>query len=326
MTSFPNRIQFEPAIVQMRSPDIDAVNDMLRASHWQPKLMQLEPGLLDAQYLIANLGGIQFARITVNLAMLHRSGSPPHTISFGLPFDAQPDYAWCGYPLSPQQIIVHHANQEVNLSGHSPKDFVVMTLNVDDFLSSGMPEDQPLFERLFSENTHLLSVNQKTFLRLGHYLKELFTLVQNYPKKATHPVMQTIIRNDFLPLLLECLGTSQSVPESGRSQRYQLVKQAEAYMLTHLDQPLTLQDLCTAVGAKGRTLQTAFLEVCGISPMAYLKAQRLHGVRLQLQSANPQMITVMSIATRWGFWHMGYFSRDYKQMFGESPSQTLKRV
>jgi AraC-like DNA-binding protein len=29
-------------------------------------------------------------------------------------------------------------------------------------------------------------------------------------------------------------------------------------------------------------------------------------------------------AARWGFWHLGQFSRDYKGQFGELPSQTLK--
>jgi AraC family ethanolamine operon transcriptional activator len=137
--------------------------------------------------------------------------------------------------------------------------------------------------------------------------------------------MQTIIRNDFLPLLLECLATSQTVPEAGFYHRYEMVKQAEAHMLTHLDQPLTLQDLCTAVGAKGRTLQSAFLAVYGTSPMGYLKIQRLHGARQRLQTAHPKTNTVVGIASAWGFWHMGHFARDYKQMFGEAPSQTLKR-
>jgi AraC family ethanolamine operon transcriptional activator len=138
--------------------------------------------------------------------------------------------------------------------------------------------------------------------------------------------VQTIIREDFVPMLLECLSTSQTVPESDFSHRYRLVKQAEAYMLTNLDRPLTLQDLCKALGSKSRTLQTTFLESFGISPMAYLKNQRLHGVRYQLKAANPQTVTVMGIATCWGFWHMGHFSHDYRHMFGEAPSETLHRV
>lgn len=326
MPSFPSRLAFAPSVTQLRSQDIDEVNHLLSQSQWQPQLVQLEPGQLVHEYLVAQLGGIQFAEVTANLPMLHRSGSPARTISFALPLSPDPAYTWCGFPLTESQIIVHRANREVNLLGRSDSNFAVVTLDVDDFLSCGMPEDHALFERVFAESTHVLGVNPTTFLRVKHYIQELFMMARTQSEKATHPVMQTIIRNDFLPLLLECLATSQSLPEASFSHRYTLVKQAEDYMLSHLHQPLTLQDLCTAVGVKSRTLQTAFLAVYGTSPMAYLKIQRLHGARRRLQTANPKTHTVVGIATAWGFWHMGYFSRDYKQMFGEAPSQTLKRA
>ena len=36
-------------------------------------------------------------------------------------------------------------------------------------------------------------------------------------------------------------------------------------------------------------------------------------------------VSVQDAAARWGFWHLGQFSRDYKRQFGELPSQTLKQ-
>lgn len=312
-------------IFDLRSHDVEEVNHLLRSSHWKPDLVQLEPGLLEYHYLVAHLNKIQFARVAINRAMLHRSESPQSTITFVLPLNTEASYTWYGYHLASQQIIVHHANQEVDLAVKSANDMAAITLNVDDFLSSGMPEDQRLFDQLFSLKDPMLSVSQTHFLRLKHYLLNLFEMIQTQPKKASHPVMQTIIRNDFLPLLLECLWTSHCVPETGAIKRYRLVKKVESYMMVHLDQPLTLQDLCTAVDVKSRTLQMAFLEVFGISPMAYLKVQRLHGVRHELRVTSSKTATVVGIAGRWGFWHMGYFSQDYRRMFGELPSQTLKR-
>ena len=35
--------------------------------------------------------------------------------------------------------------------------------------------------------------------------------------------------------------------------------------------------------------------------------------------------TVKEVATRWGFSHLGRFSRDYQRRFGEAPSETLSR-
>jgi len=31
------------------------------------------------------------------------------------------------------------------------------------------------------------------------------------------------------------------------------------------------------------------------------------------------------MANRHGFWHMGQFAKDYKNLFGELPSQTLSK-
>jgi AraC family ethanolamine operon transcriptional activator len=36
--------------------------------------------------------------------------------------------------------------------------------------------------------------------------------------------------------------------------------------------------------------------------------------------------TIALLAARYGFWHAGQFSADYKGLFGESPSATLARA
>jgi AraC family ethanolamine operon transcriptional activator len=49
-------------------------------------------------------------------------------------------------------------------------------------------------------------------------------------------------------------------------------------------------------------------------------------VRRALREADPQRETVGDIAARWGFWHLSRFAADYKEMFGELPSNTLKKA
>lgn len=106
---------------------------------------------------------------------------------------------------------------------------------------------------------------------------------------------------------------------------FQLVQQTEQYMMGHLDCNLSIDMLCSALYVSKRTLHNAFRKVVGVGPMTYLKIQRMKQVHSQLEQAQPHTTTVFDIAYQWGFWHMGHFSRDYKQMFGETPSDTLKR-
>jgi transcriptional regulator GlxA family with amidase domain len=58
--------------------------------------------------------------------------------------------------------------------------------------------------------------------------------------------------------------------------------------------------------------------------MTYLRRLRLHKARAELASHCPNTITVTTVAGRWGFLHLSRFAEQYRQLFGESPSETLK--
>lgn len=101
------------------------------------------------------------------------------------------------------------------------------------------------------------------------------------------------------------------------------VKRAEEYMLAHASEPITVVELAEHVGASTRSLHGGFQNFRGITPMLFLKSVRLERVRQDLLAA-PERGTVTSVAMRWGFRHLGHFTTDYKRMFGETPSQTLR--
>ena len=64
----------------------------------------------------------------------------------------------------------------------------------------------------------------------------------------------------------------------------------------------------------------------GLSPARYIKAMRLNAARRELARGDNPQLSVYDAAVRWGFWHFGHFSTDYKKQFSELPSQTLDRA
>jgi AraC family ethanolamine operon transcriptional activator len=52
---------------------------------------------------------------------------------------------------------------------------------------------------------------------------------------------------------------------------------------------------------------------------------RLTEARRLLLTGDPRVATVTSAAAQAGFWHMAQFAQDYRNMFRELPSQTLRR-
>jgi len=86
-----------------------------------------------------------------------------------------------------------------------------------------------------------------------------------------------------------------------------------------------VEQLATAAGVSQRTLRDAFHGYFGAAPVEYLKRRTLHLVRKALKASNPATVTVTEIATQFGVWELGRFARDYRCLFGELPSKTLRQ-
>ncbi|MEU8193218.1 AraC family transcriptional regulator [Microbispora amethystogenes] len=103
------------------------------------------------------------------------------------------------------------------------------------------------------------------------------------------------------------------------------VRRAVRLIEDHADEPLTVEDIAEAVGVSARALQEGFRRHLEKTPMGYLREVRLDRARAELAVTDPVAATVTDVAYRWGFAHLGRFSLAYRQRFGESPSDTLRR-
>ena len=110
-----------------------------------------------------------------------------------------------------------------------------------------------------------------------------------------------------------------------RRNHWRCVRTVRDYIAMHLGKSLDTETLCRISGVSERTLSTAFREVIGLSPQQFVKTRRLTAARHALTAARRSEVPVKSVALGLGFWHFGYFAREYKVHFGESPSHTLAR-
>jgi AraC-like DNA-binding protein len=122
-------------------------------------------------------------------------------------------------------------------------------------------------------------------------------------------------------------GCASLVPGPGPrvAGRMGRLRQARDYLAEHLQEPIVLADLCRELNMSRRGVELMFQDSLGIGPNAFLRHQRLHGARRSLKTAPRSVGLVKQTALAWGFWHMGHFAREYREIFGESPSATLLR-
>ena len=109
------------------------------------------------------------------------------------------------------------------------------------------------------------------------------------------------------------------------AKRRWLARRVLDYLRANEFRPVGIAELCAAVGVPERTLLHAGREYFGLPPIALLRVRRLHRARTQLLDRG-RPTTVTATATDWGFDHLGEFATAYRLLFGETPSQTLRRA
>ena len=82
-------------------------------------------------------------------------------------------------------------------------------------------------------------------------------------------------------------------------------------------------DLCRAAGMSERRVRSAFLDVTGMPPNRYFRAAALNQARTLLRQTRKESTTVTEVAGGLGIYHLSHFARNYSELFGESPSDTL---
>lgn len=164
----------------------------------------------------------------------------------------------------------------------------------------------------------------------GRHLRETLHFVAGQldalPAGAAGPLLLGTWEELLLTQILNALPHSHSDLAAARRGQAQPVhvKRARDFIHGNAHERLRLADLAQAAGCSLRTLQGAFAEHTGLPPMAYLQAVRLERAHRALSDAPPGT-TVAEVARRWGFAHGGRFAAAYRERYGRTPADTLRR-
>jgi transcriptional regulator GlxA family with amidase domain len=104
-----------------------------------------------------------------------------------------------------------------------------------------------------------------------------------------------------------------------------IISKFEEFIEANCVDPIYLSEICVATGVSEKALRRCCHEHLGMGPVRYLWLRRMNLVRSALLRADPATATVTGIATDHGFWELGRFSVEYRTLFGESPSASLRR-
>jgi AraC-like DNA-binding protein len=97
-----------------------------------------------------------------------------------------------------------------------------------------------------------------------------------------------------------------------------------AYVEANIRDDLSVEELAQVGNVSVRTVYNLFAKYFNVTPKLFIKQTKLKSLREEL--ANGKAVrNVTEVALDHGFTHLGRFSSDYRKMFGELPSETLRR-
>ena len=100
------------------------------------------------------------------------------------------------------------------------------------------------------------------------------------------------------------------------------IRNVKKFMIDHAHEMLSIEMILQVAGVSKSKLYDQFQYHYGMSLLVFLKKHRLQKVYKILSSSQQQDISISKVAYDWGFSHLSRFSQEYREEFGENPSET----
>lgn len=295
---------------------------------WSQDYTQLDKGQFSGSITSIACKGVQIFREAMNRSVDELASAPPDSYVIGLPTIIEGEALWSGSKLSKNSLITLDVNDELLFrTSHSSEitAAVISEERLEEYAERVEKVDlRPMMTKVNPVDALPPEIQSRLLATLYIGTEHL---AKNIEQGISHPHSWRHFEDSVLNICVQALiaaSNNNSRHHEYRVHRY-IVKSVRDLTLSQNLDPLTIGDICTTLNISRRTLNHAFQQVLGITPVAYMRNIRLHKIRAELQYKSQQINNIACVASHWGFWHMSLFSRYYRELFGECPSETLER-
>ncbi len=302
------------------------VDDQAKAlAGWEQSYEQLGCGRFQgsAWQLVMEDGVL--LRETTNRQLREQVVSPRGHVVFALPLAVEPGSVFAGRPLERESLMVLSGQGQHDVISAGELDLIGMSVDRSLLEATVAADKLDWLERKAQERNVVLP--PETAAAIRHMLLAVCRDAEDrVDQLAATPAERALLSSTFshavaLAMAAEGEGGPSAIPRRAET-RQKVVKRAVDFMRAHLQEDIGVPEICNAACASRRTLQYCFEEFMHTTPQAYLRALRLNEARRALKASQPRPIT--ELASTLGFASASHFTRHYKLMFDELPSETLK--
>lgn len=307
-------------IRQVQCADLDELSTRVAGMGYRMDRTQLGPGRSSCGIRMARSAPLACIVESTGVAFQNRASTPPGRLTFGVILRGDRPARYAGMRQGHGHVRVVPPNTEVDVV--SPAAQVGAHLSFDEGWftrfcdAAGLPG-----AALASSTEPQVFENPEVAQRIRELVAATFR-ADAETRRDPIPWAEA-----FAAVLVDGLHpVPTDLPRSRRrhapTARY--VRRAQEYVDAHLGEPIRLSGLCEHVGVGLRTLQRAFQEQVGLTPMDYVHVRRLGAARRLLRTTVPRRLTAAAAARDCGLNHPGRFSASYGALFGGYPSDTIR--
>lgn len=314
------RAERSGAIHFAETHDIDEQAALLKG--WNQTYTQMSSGAFSGSITEVGVSGAQLFLEETNNALYQVGGLPRGQFAMGIPIRCSGQATFCGAPC--EGSAVHVFSGCDGFEFHTPSGLIMAGVVIsDDELADALSAEEQATVLPSLAGAHLRRVTELHAHSLRQLLTGMFEMLRCQPQLIDNNALLQAIKQALVSNLAHVLIADRLADEPliAPGRRWQIVTAARDLIVEQPDMPITVADLCRALGVSRRSLHYCFQDVLGFGPAVFLRNVRLDGARRALKNAQ----SVTEAATLWGFWHFGRFAHDYREMFGELPSETFRR-
>jgi AraC family ethanolamine operon transcriptional activator len=313
-----------PLIIQISCTDpieIEAVMD-----HWNFRMDKLLPGAFRGAAALLRLNPLLVAEIHTNCTVAQRLRCPAHSRTLLIPGRGSGATYVGGLSLRhPDFILLEHGTM-LDIVCQGSGSLICISLSGPADASFVASAGQPL--PAATSGARLLSWPGVALNELPDWIDKATVALVCRSTPEQEALTGALLARELLMQL--SVAMANAVPTDASrlraTRRRVAVERARGFIRNNLTESLRLADLCRHAHVQERSLEYGFREVVGLRPMAYIKMLRLAEVHRQLLADSVTARSISEVALDTGFCHLGQFAYDYKALFMESPSDTLKRA
>jgi AraC-like DNA-binding protein len=264
--------------------------------------------LLRGQENLPRVAYVSMTSGSVFVALLARDGPPP---------------IWDGVEVQPGDIVFHSRGKRMHQRTRGPSQWGFIALASEHLAACGKALTG--FNLVPPRVARILRPLRLDASRLLRLHAEACRLAETKPEMIAHREVARALEQDLIHTLVNCLANGVTHGYSARNRhRANIIGRFEDVLAEHPERHLQISELCAAIGVPERTLRMCCAEFLGMSPARYVRLRRLNAVRAALRRIDSPAANVGEIARRHGFSEPGRFAVNYRTVFGETPSTTMR--